>query len=103
LGCDSLVVYNIDLLTHLEQPAWADQLQIGPNPTHDILNISWKGDKFRLEEARIMTVNGKTLQKASLLNANGNKQLTTSQLPNGIYFLELRQGKETHQWTFSKQ
>lgn len=66
--------------------AFAEQPVISPNPFQDILRVAVP-DNQRIENVRLLDISGKTILGQSVqLHV---KQLNTSELPRGIYFLEV--------------
>lgn len=66
----------------------AKEIDIFPNPAEDFLSIL-VSDKFQGEySGRIMDINGKLVQKYHIIN---NGKIDISNLPNGVYILELFQ------------
>ncbi|WP_276495976.1 M4 family metallopeptidase [Pontibacter litorisediminis] len=69
-----------------------------PNPTHDYLHITAPGQHTQV---RIMSVTGAEVMQVKL--ENGHNRLNVSQLPKGIYTLELYDGQKQLYQRFVKE
>jgi hypothetical protein len=73
----------------------SSQIELYPNPTTDQLYIGFNGS-FDDIEVTIFSIEGKLMQKNELQSAvNSEKNISTAELPAGVYFLEIKtkQGK----------
>ena len=69
-----------------------EAISVFPNPTHDMLNIKFNNQENLL--VKIYSINGQKVKEATTI-AN---QVNISELPNGMYFVELNvNGKTVHQ------
>ena len=68
-------------------------LSVMPNPTLGLLQISLP-DGRSLEAVRVMDFSGKTVQNVELNNLSGPYDLDLSQLPAGIYGIQVRSEKQ---------
>ena len=66
-------------------PLFDTKIKLYPNPTHEVLQIETNLPVFQV---KIVNVNGQMLLKGTNLS-----QINTTQLPNGIYFLHVFEGK----------
>ena len=65
--------------------------KIYPNPTYDILNIELNLDKTSSVQFRLFDAIGKTvITSSNQISDNQITQLNLSQLPSGIYFLQIQ-------------
>jgi len=90
-------VYFSDSIRHSPlalQPApeWPD-LKVGPNPTSDLLQISWENHINQPVFYQISNLQGQQLLNGQWLSQTGfqQEQLDFSDLPTGIYLLQLLQ------------
>ena len=72
-----------------------NNLDIYPNPSRDVFNISFSSEDYQLIAVRVVSVIGKELFKETLVEFNGvySKELDLSDMPKGVYFLELSSEK----------
>ena len=65
--------------------------QIYPNPTSDLLNLSWEKEGIQLAQWRLTDVSGKVLQQQSsgVEAEAGNTSIQVGHLRTGIYYLVL--------------
>ena len=63
------------------------ELQVYPNPTDNVVNISFEAGQFANIE--LINSNGKVLQSIALNNTDSSKTLTIADYPNGIYIVKL--------------
>lgn len=84
-GMDAFLVKVHDVVTGLKEDAFAEALQIGPNPFTDVIHIT--SDEQMLTSCRftVSDVLGKTMYET--LNSYGNITLHLSTLSPGIYYL----------------
>lgn len=87
--------------TNDQQTLASDNIQVFPNPAHNFLNISLDGSSLASFAIRIYNTNG---QEVLISNSNnGNTiQLDVSELPNGIYMIEILQNGEVGYEKFVK-
>jgi Leucine-rich repeat (LRR) protein len=72
-----------------------NNLDVFPNPSRDVFNISFSSEDYQLITVRVVSVIGKELFKETLVEFNGtySKELDLSYMPKGVYFLELSSEK----------
>tara|TARA_B110000285_G_C14675659_1_gene402374 strand:- start:222 stop:494 length:273 start_codon:yes stop_codon:yes gene_type:complete len=72
---------------------YAEIISIHPNPTSDVLTISGLNEVNGLKSMEITSTTGKLVMKMEELK----EEINVSELPTGIYFLNIihEQGKET--------
>ncbi len=68
------------------------KFQIYPNPTKDILNISWSNISTGVAEFKITDLigHGFNNQQLKFSTISGNSQIDISNLQNGIYFISIK-------------
>ena len=81
---------SFDLLTSIQEPTWASELHVFPNPTTDLLKIS---ASVSIEEIRLIDINGRILKSQQVHDLQ--QDLNMQDLPSGVYQLQLINGKET--------
>ncbi|MBA3706086.1 MAG: T9SS type A sorting domain-containing protein, partial [Bacteroidetes bacterium] len=72
--------------------------EVYPNPANGLLNIVYQNNAMAdVLEIKIMSILGTTVYKETVNSLNGilNKQINSSPLSKGIYFIELNSGKDT--------
>jgi hypothetical protein len=95
LGCKGPIVeLRIDVrqqISTVEAEALAAQIKCYPNPTSDILFISFAG-KEQLD-IELFDASGKSVANEQLLSGQANSQLDMRGLPAGVYTLRIHNGK----------
>jgi hypothetical protein len=99
-GCDSSIAY-CQTVGLEELRLNKDLFTVYPNPTNGILNISFKVD-FEKEFTTIEILNnlGQVIREEEILFKNKNAAIKTSELPSGVYLLNL---KSVNSQTVSKR
>ena len=69
-------------------------LQLYPNPVSDILSLKYSHDTFNYSDARIYNSVGQLVLEEKI-SKQGALQLGTSNLPKGIYLLEMKEASGT--------
>lgn len=89
-GCESRTI-NIMVIISNTQQTWAvNAIQISPNPTRNILNVSLDGVvSHEPVNLRIVDVHGRILFAQQLVN-NGSLELHLDGFTSGLYFLEIK-------------
>ena len=87
-GCDSLVYYNLDVLTNTTTFATSTQLTLSPNPANDWVTLEWDGT---LTPKAISIINplGQQLLTRHIYGTQGQARLNCANLPAGSYELLL--------------
>ena len=75
-----------DLVTSTAE-IWRKDIKIYPNPTLDVLNISWENEEPLF--AVLYYPDGRIALQSPLSFVNDNRTINLGQLPGGIYFLKL--------------
>lgn len=75
--------------TSVNEPTWASDLKIYPNPTSGLLQIN---ASVNLEVIRLIDLTGRELQRSQVFGEQ--QRLNISNLPSGTYFLQLISGNE---------
>jgi hypothetical protein len=92
------------MVTATEETASDDAIRLYPNPFREVVYIDLKGKQYQEEfKIIIMDIHGRKISPKTIWN--GDQLLVyTSDLANGIYFLQLyQQGLETKTQTLIKQ
>ena len=98
MGCDSIVSYWLSILTDTENPYWAQNIQLSPNPTHDQVQLSWQYLPGNHNRIRIYQSLGQ-LAEEHLIPANSNSyQWEIHNWPSGIYWIELNADGQIARW-----
>ncbi|MEL7421853.1 MAG: T9SS type A sorting domain-containing protein [Bacteroidota bacterium] len=92
-GCDSLVNYQVDILTRTQQIALTSDLEVFPNPTSGVVQVQWSNPAQQLSTWKLVNTLGQTI-KQSTLNQSGNSlQLDFTGLASGTYELVFQFGE----------
>ncbi len=89
---------DFDFLTSTDEPAWANELVVFPNPTTDEVNIRSSVD---IEEWRLIDLQGRVLSRGA--NNSQRFAVDLAEWPSGLYRLQLINGKEAVQRPVIKQ
>ena len=76
-----------------QEPSWMQDVQIRPNPANDVLQVRFTAAPLAEMQIRLTDATGRVLLEQNLAN-QAQAQLQTAQLPEGVYFLNIRSGKE---------
>lgn len=90
-ACNTLsLTENLDVAT--EEPKAVENLAVYPNPFSTEFNISFDLEEASSFEINLYNSNGQRIlfEKQQLNSGNNNLSFTNSDLPEGIYFVELR-------------
>lgn len=70
-------------------------MEVFPNPTSDVVNIKFEGDKAPLT-INIIGLDGKEMFSKTISNFGGtyNDQMDLSKYPAGVYIVNLKQGEK---------
>ncbi|MDD4969303.1 MAG: glycoside hydrolase family 30 beta sandwich domain-containing protein [Paludibacter sp.] len=66
-----------------------NQIQLSPNPGHDIITLKVPGDETNYTTIRFSTLNGKMVLNQSIAATNGVTIVNVSNLANGIYLIRI--------------
>ena len=83
-NCDSVVTLDLTINSSSEINTFAKQyeIQVFPNPTNDVLNVSL--DKYKIKEVSLLDIQGRViLTQSNLLDKN---RIDLSNFVAGIYF-----------------
>ncbi|MFQ3332249.1 MAG: hypothetical protein ACI8ZH_000130, partial [Flavobacteriales bacterium] len=88
----SLVWWTQPASVRLEGGAAINNLDVCPNPSRDIFNISFTSEQVQNLKVRILNVIGEVLVTESLEQFIGEytKQINLKEYSKGIYFLEIK-------------
>ncbi len=81
------------IITSVKELAPAINLEVFPNPTSNILQVRWEAlpEDLILE---LLDLQGRPLQRASLVSQSTSNQLDLSSYPAGTYLLRIRTDKQ---------
>lgn len=117
-GCASSFSANIDLealnfrgtpeyfsLTKTEEAPDLKNLTLYPNPVRDWLRLEFETDETELFELEIMNLQGAVLKTNNMRSTVGRneKSINVNDLPPGLYFLRLQNGKGSKTIRFVRQ
>ena len=77
------------------------ELTLYPNPTHDRVTVVLKGMDGSSAQARLVATTGAILQQCKL--AEGIHELDLSELPAGVYLLQLSTANVSQTWKIIKE
>ena len=74
-----------------------NNLDVYPNPTNDIFNVSFVSEEIQSISIRVLNIVGEVIYEESLDQFVGEytKQISLSDYSKGIYFLEINNDKGT--------
>lgn len=98
MGCDSIVSYQLSILTDIENPYWAQDIQITPNPAHDQVQLSWKHLPGYHNRLRIYQSLGQLVVEHLIPANSNNYQWGIHNWPSGIYWIELNTDGQVARW-----
>lgn len=82
--------------TNIQDINFADALSIFPNPSNDIVNVSFGLNAVQDIEIKLYTVSGKMVDARSFTNAKDvNASFNTADLNNGVYLMQITTDKGT--------
>lgn len=85
---DATASYNTDCSTGVNEGNNNNSVSFFPNPTKDIVNISWDS-KENFNTISIVDVTGRLLKKEKTVNTNFHL-IDMSEIPSGIYVIEMK-------------
>ena len=99
-GCDSIVRYNITLLTGMDNPLWAQDIRLSPNPARGRVQLSWRW--LPAQQARLRIFHSTGQRMADRFTSPGTRTLSwdVSDWPSGVYWAELASGGQRARWRF---
>ena len=93
-GCQFAgVTVEVSNVSGTQEPAWMQDVQIRPNPANDVLQVRFSAAIPSDIQLRLTDATGRVLLEQNLAN-QAQAQLQTAQLPEGVYFLNIRSGNE---------
>jgi hypothetical protein len=93
-SCEGCGNQACTMLTNTSNLAFAiSDLAVYPNPVGDVLNISFSSKLDNAGEAIVTNMIGQEIYKQTL-DRSMNQQISTKQLKDGIYLLQIRCGNE---------
>jgi hypothetical protein len=92
-GCTNFATANITLQTSITQHTWAENIQVYPNPTANILHIDGLPEGTALQ---VIDVSGRVLKNIAWHDISTNTTLQIDYLVPGVYFLQLQNDSQRH-------
>ena len=90
-GCEmSSEVVTIDNLTSVEEPIWAKNLRLFPNPATDILTLELPAFTASDLIVELLNVTGQTMQVIDKERNSNVLRMNVSTLPSGLYWLKMQ-------------
>ena len=90
-GCDSLVRYEISILTSLSESMEIGGWSLAPNPARSLCTLSGPAGPAAVQ---ILTAQGQCLRTLPAGRSGRERQLLLQGLPQGFYWVEVRQKAE---------
>lgn len=89
-GCSSMDTIHVEVedCTGIEEPAWADNWQLYPNPAQDQVVLAWPTQMTGTVQVRIFTSTGQLMYQAEELR--GTETLSVQNWAAGLYQVEIR-------------
>lgn len=78
-------------------------MRLFPNPAGNQLQVRWNGDAAQPTFLRILDLNGRLLQQQEMPAGILHHELPLLQLPKGLYFIQISQGKTVETQRFVKE
>ncbi|MCB0550650.1 MAG: VCBS repeat-containing protein, partial [Phaeodactylibacter sp.] len=100
LGCDSIVRYNITLLTGLNNPLWAQDIRLSPNPAKERVQLS--GIRFPAGhgKVRIFHSTGQLMEEWGVAFGAETLSWDVGHWLSGVYWAELIVAGQQARWRF---
>ncbi|HEU5289943.1 MAG TPA: T9SS type A sorting domain-containing protein [Cyclobacteriaceae bacterium] len=76
-------------ITGVEQPDYADKINLFPNPTNQELHIQLPTAVARTTPLRVIDTNGRTVIEDSFAPGQSSKVINTSELNDGVYIIQI--------------
>jgi hypothetical protein len=89
---NKIINHSMDVSTGLSKTL-EQRLNIYPNPASDMLHLDWNDD-INKAEVLLTNITGKTVLTKKLFDRNNSVEI--SNLPKGIYFITIKQGKDSY-------
>ena len=95
-GLKDTIVQQIGV-TPVDEPSWLNHFSLSPNPTNDVFNLEMTGASLNTVEFSLFNAVGQTLSREEQGFQSGFLQKTfdLGLFPGGVYFLQIRSGKES--------
>ncbi|MDH3652497.1 MAG: T9SS type A sorting domain-containing protein [Saprospiraceae bacterium] len=78
------------------------KLELAPNPTADILQVSWTSELAKPNALQILSVTGQLMVERDLGNTANNLELSVQNYPTGVYFVRANTSQGIQTKRFSK-
>ncbi|MEL6654237.1 MAG: T9SS type A sorting domain-containing protein, partial [Bacteroidota bacterium] len=93
---------TVDNCTSIETPAFAQGLQLYPNPVQSKLQVRF-AQRTMVEAWKVFDLSGKLIQSASPQQMQQQIELDLVELPEGVYFLQIQAEGQVFSQKFVKQ
>ena len=100
IGCDSLIGFQISITNSIENPFWASEIKLHPNPTSEWLGLYWQNLPAESNIISIYDVLGKQVAQQKINYGATTFRKNIKNWAPGIYILKLQSGQETASWRF---
>ncbi len=100
LGCDSIVRYHITLLTGLDDPIWAKDIRLSPNPAQDRVHLSGIRLPAGQGRLRIFHSTGQVVAERMVSPGAQVQSWEVGAWPSGVYWAEMAVGGQRARWRF---
>ncbi|MCB0566829.1 MAG: hypothetical protein KDD01_20870, partial [Phaeodactylibacter sp.] len=98
LGCDSIIRYQITILTNLDSPAWAQGVRLSPNPASGIVRLSWRQLPVQQGRVRIFHSIGQLVAERNTLPGSKTLSWDVRHWPSGVYWVEMDINGQRARW-----
>jgi hypothetical protein len=75
--------------TGIDNQDQLSDINIYPNPTHDIINVDLKNSNMEFENLELIDMNGKTVLNLNISVQKANREIHTANFDKGNYMLRL--------------
>lgn len=95
VACNAVAFSDNPIVGENESQKIKSSVEVSPNPSSGIINLSIKGvNSYDHSSARIYNVTGTTLREYDVTSANSSFDL--SDLPKGLYFIQVKAEETVH-------
>jgi uncharacterized repeat protein (TIGR01451 family) len=97
-GCDSIVSYLLTIISQLDNPTWAQQITLSPNPAGQVSVLSGGGQPLPSGLVRIYQSSGALWATHYIPSGSQALKLDTGAWPAGVYLVQLLATEERAYW-----
>lgn len=98
LGCDSIVSYQVAIVSGLDNPLWAQHILLAPNPARERVKLSWQGLPATGGSVRIYQALGQVVAEQRINSGSQSCQWDVQGWPSGIYWVEMNLAGQLARW-----